>query len=360
MTRPVAFIGPLPPPLHGFSSVCSMMLARLQLHGAVEVFDRAPRADSRAREMPRQLRALIRYFATLRGSARSAVYLGLSGGLGQLIDALYVLIARALRRPLFVHHHSFAYLNRATLVNRLVFSQLHTATHIVLSEGMASALARRYRIDGSAIRVVSNAAFLGPPDYIAPAPSATATPLVIGFLSNITFDKGFVEFFGVLAQLRRLAVPYRATIAGPVAPDARATFDRLLAAAEQVDYVGPLYDDAKTMFYQQLDILLFPTRYANEAEPLVIHEALRSAVHVIACPRGAIPEMLSNGAGLVIDADSFVAGAASRIEELNADRSRLARARELAYAQAQRLQLRAEAQLAEVLRQMQQMPQVQQ
>jgi glycosyltransferase involved in cell wall biosynthesis len=379
VTRPVAFIGPLPPPLHGFSSVCSMMLARLRLHGAVEVFDRAPRAVSRARELLRQLRTLANYFATLRGSAHSAVYLGLSGGLGQAIDALYVLIARALRRPLFVHHHSFAYLTRANLVNRLVFSQLHTATHIVLSERMASALARRYRIDPSAIRVVSNAAFLGPPDYIArppiaplpsalapaymaPAsiaagPSATATPLVIGFLSNITFDKGFVEFFGVLAQLRRLKVTYRATIAGPVAPDARATFDQLLAAAEQVDYVGPLYDDAKKLFYQQLDILLFPSRYANEAEPLVIHEALRNAVTVIATPRGATPELLSNGAGLVIDADGFVASAASYIDELDKDRSRLARARELAFAQAQRVQLRAEAQLADLLRQIQQVQQ---
>ena len=363
MTRLVAFVGPLPPPLHGFSGVCSMMLARLQRHGAVEVFDRAPRGSSRAREVLRQLRQVRRYAATLRASARSAVYLGLSGGLGQVIDALYLLTGRLLRRPLFVHHHSFAYLNRASLVNRLLFSQLHAATHIVLSEGMAAALARRYRIDSSAIRVVSNAAFLGPPPPIALAPApmtppvaaaAAASPLVIGFISNITFDKGFVEFFSVLAQLKRLAVPYRATIAGPIAPEARATFDRLLAATDQVHYAGPLYDDAKTAFYQQLDILLFPTRYANEAEPLVIHEALRHAVHVIACPRGAIPELLSNGAGLVFDEEAFVDGAARCIDELSRDRSRLARARELAYARAQRLQLQAEAQLVELGRQIQQ------
>jgi len=359
VTRPVAFVGPLPPPLHGFSSVCSLMLARLRLHGAVEVFDRAPRGSNRAQRMLRQVREVLRYFATLRGSAHSAIYLALSGGLGQAIDGLYVLTGRLLGRQLFVHHHSFAYLNRATLVNRLLFSQLHAATHIVLSEAMGSALARRYRIDSSAIRVVSNAAFLGPPapiatPPIATPPSATATPLAIGFLSNITFDKGFVEFFAVLTQLRRLAVPYRAMIAGPVAQDARATFDRLLATADQVAYAGPLYDDAKSLFYQQLDILLFPTRYANEAEPLVIHEALRAAVHVIACPRGAIPELLSNGAGLVFDVDGFVANAARCIDELSRDRSRLTRARELSFAQAQRLQLRAEAQLAELLRQIQQ------
>jgi glycosyltransferase involved in cell wall biosynthesis len=379
VTRPVVFVGPLPPPLHGFSSVCSMMLLRLRSAGAVQVFDRAPRAGSRARETLRQLRQVMGFFSALQGSAHAAVYLGLSGGLGQAIDGLYVLQARLLRRQLFVHHHSFSYLNRATPLNRLLFSQLRAATHIVLSEGMGSALAQRYRIDSSAIRVVSNAAFLGPatmvpatggagtPDGTPDAtPDATpdgtpvgtpeATPVGIGFLSNITFDKGFVEFFGVLTQLQRLAVPYRAYIAGPVTADARPEFDRLLAAGEQVQYLGAVYDDAKIQFFRQLDVLLFPTRYANEAEPLVIHEALRSAVPVIACPRGAIPELLSNGAGWIFDQPAFVTSAAACIGELSSDRARLRRARELAFAQAQRLQLGAEARLADLLRQIQRAP----
>src|ERR1039457_2359448 len=310
VTHTVAFVGPLPPPLHGFSSVCAMMLDRLRQCGAVEVFDRAPRTKSRASEVLRQLREVIRCSATLRRSSDTTLYLALSGGLGQVIDGLYVLICRVLGRQVFVHHHSFSYLNRATFVNKLLFSQLRDATHIVLSEGMGSALAHRYKIDNKEIRVVSNAAFFGPPTQIACTLSEVTTRICIGFLSNITFAKGFVEFFEVLLELRRLAVPYRAYIAGPIAPNARSTFDRLFADADQVDYVGPRYDDAKTSFYQRLDILLFPTKYKNEAEPLVVHEAIRSGVHVIACARGAIPELLSNGAGMVFDQGSFVSSAA--------------------------------------------------
>src|SRR5450755_363428 len=110
VTRTVAFVGPLPPPLHGFSSVCAMMLARLRKSGAVDVFDRAPRANSRACEVLRQLRQVIRYSAMLRHSSDAALYLALSGGLGQVIDALYVLPCRLLGSQLFVHHHSFSYL----------------------------------------------------------------------------------------------------------------------------------------------------------------------------------------------------------------------------------------------------------
>jgi glycosyltransferase involved in cell wall biosynthesis len=351
VTRRVAFVGPLPPPLHGFSGVCAMMLARLRKCGAVEVFDRAPRAASRATEVLRQLREAIRYCAMLRGGTDIAFYLALSGGLGQIIDALYVLAARVAGKPAFVHHHSFSYLNRATAVNKLLFSQLRNATHIVLSEGMGAALADRYKIDGKAIRVVSNAAFFGPPVQTERRLSDPSAPVCIGFLSNITFDKGFVQFFEVLTTLRRAAVPYRAYIAGPVASDARSTFDRLFAAAAEAEYVGPLYGDAKTSFYQRLDILLFPTRYENEAEPLVIHEAIRSGVHVIACARGAIPELLSNGAGVVFDQNSFVSSAATCIEGLSLDRPGLAQAQQMSFAQAQRLQLRAEAQLSDVVRQ---------
>lgn len=355
MSRPVAFIGPLPPPLHGFSRVCKLMLERLQKYGAVDLFDRAPHGHRRAYSVLQQLSAVVRYAAALRASSRMTVYLGLSGGLGQAIDALYVLVARLLRRQIFVHHHSFSYVNRATPLNRVVFWLLRGSVHIVLSEGMGAALAQRYPIRSADIRVVSNAAFLGKP-LAQPFTAATAepvspTPIHIGFLSNITFDKGLVELFDVLKLLRRDAVEYRCSIAGPVAADAQSTFERLLAEVDSVEYLGPLYDDAKADFYERLDLLLFPTKYANEAEPLVIHEALRSAVPVLACARGAIPDLLANGAGMAFDQGVYVASAAKVVTALSQDRSELARLRQLAFAQAQRMQLRAEAQLTEAIRQ---------
>jgi glycosyltransferase involved in cell wall biosynthesis len=327
------------------------MLALLRQRTTVEVFDRAPRVKGRAPQLLGQLREAIRYSAIVRRTADIGLYLALSGGLGQVIDGFYVLIGRAFRRQVFVHHHSFAYIDKSTLINKLVFFLLRDATHIVLSQGMGSALADRYKIDRKGIKVVSNAAFCGPPPEIVRTQSHPNTPIRIGFLSNITFDKGFVEFFEVLTELGRLAVPYRAYIAGPIASNARSTFDRLFAAANQVDYVGPLYDDAKIRFYQQLDILLFPTKYVNEAEPLVVHEAMRSGVHVIACARGAIPELLSNGAGLVFDQRAFVVSAATSISSLSSDRARLAQAQRLSFEQARRLHLSAEAQLTDVVRQ---------
>jgi glycosyltransferase involved in cell wall biosynthesis len=57
---------------------------------------------------------------------------------------------------------------------------------------------------------------------------------------------------------------------------------------------------------------LFPTKYVNEADPLVIHEALRNGVYVIACERGAIAETLGHGAGLAVPHEGFC-GVRSRV-----------------------------------------------
>ena len=118
--------------------------------------------------------------------------------------------------------------------------------------------------------------------------------------------------------------------------DARQTFDELLGAASDVEYVGPVYGGQKEQFYRQLDVFLFPTNYANEAEPLVIYEAMRQGVHVIACDRGSIAEMLRNGAGLAFTREHIVESAAAHIAKFNGDRHALAAAKRNSMQQAQR------------------------
>jgi len=306
VTRCVSFVGPLPPPVNGFSNVCAMMLDRLRTRMPVEVFNRAPKLRARALGILQQLANPAKYLGLCLGRRDVVLYLALSGGRGQLVDLLYVLISKLFRRSIFVHHHSFVYINSPSLLNRCFFALVRNEAHIVLSPNMGASLTQVYGLNPGAIRVVSNAAFYDADDE-ARAPGNDSAPLQLGFLSNITLEKGIVEFFGILEKLKQHGVAYRAHIAGPLAPDARPAFDKLLEAASDVEYVGPLYGEQKQRFYRQLDVFLFPTNYANEAEPLVIYEAMRQGVHVIACDRGSIAEMLRDGAGLAFSRAGQVA-----------------------------------------------------
>jgi glycosyltransferase involved in cell wall biosynthesis len=352
LTRYVAFVGPLPPPLHGFSSVSATMLNLLRQRASVQVFDRARRSNSRAGQLLRQIFLVFKYIGLCFRERDLTLYLALSGGRSQLLDSLYLLVSKIFHNRAIIHHHSFAYVNSSTLINKVLFSLIRNQTHIVLSRRMATALTNRYRLDERKLLMVSNAAYFAEaPVNPRPARSdGTEAPVRVGFLSNITFDKGFIEFFDVLTRLRSLNVEYRAYVAGPVAPEARQSFYRLCATDSHVEYVGAVYDEAKEHFYQQLDVLLFPTKYANEAEPLVIHEALRSGVYVIACDRGAIAETLGNQAGRVFLSERFVDSAAECICSLSADRDKLIQGQRLAFAQAQRLHISASMELAEVLK----------
>src|SRR5580698_797914 len=142
----LCFAGPLPPPVHGFSSICAIMLDLLKARMAVAVFNRAPGPRPKPIGVLHQL-------------IRAALYLALSGGRGQFIDLLYVLISKLFRRPIYIHHHSYTYINAPSRLNRCFFALVRKESHIVLSPRMGLLLNREYGVDPAAVRVVSNAAF---------------------------------------------------------------------------------------------------------------------------------------------------------------------------------------------------------
>jgi glycosyltransferase involved in cell wall biosynthesis len=337
MTRRIAFVAPLPPPVHGFSNICAAMLDLLRMRSPVSVFDRAPRASNPRFARLRQLAMPFAYFVWALRNPGAELYLALSGGLGQIADWPYVLIGRLFGRRIIVHHHSFAYITAPSILNRLLFASLRQQIHVVLSCGMGQELVRIYGMNPERVKVISNAAFFACVAQHTDKPRNTDAPIRLGYLSNISVEKGIVEFFAVLAELRRIGVAYQAKIAGPVAPTAERAFSSLLASSSDTKHFGPIYGDAKEEFYNDLDVLLFPTDYANEAEPLVVHEAIRSGTFVIACERGAIADILANGAGLVVPKAAFTAAAVDQIRMFNGDRVGLRSAQHAALEQARRM-----------------------
>jgi glycosyltransferase involved in cell wall biosynthesis len=230
-----------------------------------------------------------------------ALYIGLSGGYGQLFDCVYILTARLIKANIFIHHHSFAYLIKVNLCNKLCMKAGKSASHIVLSEGMGKLLSEKYRVRMQNITVLSNAAFLDNQQKTENFESNKSTIFTLGFLSNIVREKGIMEYFAVVEQLAQEGIRVRGLIAGPVAPEIKDIFLYKLATRNEIEYIGPVYGEAKERFYRQIDLLLFPTTYINEAEPITILEAMRHGVPTLATRRGCIPSMISAKSGAVFD-----------------------------------------------------------
>lgn len=324
----VFFIGPLPPPVHGFSAMNQAMFQQLRERTNTVLLNRAPPvADAAWRRvilrLGNTLAQLYRFQNQLRQNRQPAVYVALSGGWGQVVDTAFCVLARWAGARVFFHHHSYSYINQRSALTAWLFRCSGSrAQHIVLCACMGDALTQRYGLAAAQVHPMSNAALMPAAGPHSAAPERTPRPAapVIGFLSNITAEKGIFHFFDALDTLIEAGCSHAAVIAGPVDPAIQNEFARRLAAARQAKYLGPVYAAEKSAFLWSLDLLFFPTQYANEAEPVTLLEAQQHGVAVVAAARGCIPDMVPPEAGQVVSLSGFqlaVVAAVQRQTELS-------------------------------------------
>lgn len=229
------------------------------------------------------------------------VYLSLAGGWGQLYDLAVVTSARLRGARLVIHHHNFSYVDRASRLTRTIVAMAgDDQAHIALCNRMAELLKQRYPRVRKVV-AVSNEAFWA----VAEAAITRDGPLRrIGFLSNITAEKGIFRFLDLVAPLKARGVHIEALVAGPIDdPHLKQAIDARVEELGCVRTLGAVYGHARQRFFNDIDLLAFPTAYPNEAEPLVILEAQRSGVPVAASERGCIGQMIDEGTGLLLDRD---------------------------------------------------------
>jgi glycosyltransferase involved in cell wall biosynthesis len=183
------------------------------------------------------------------------------------------------------------------------------ALHVVLGPAMDAALRRRY----PAIRetmVLSNAALIEAPEA-QEISRATEAAQTVGLLANLSAAKGLDDFVALAEASHSRGLPWRFILAGPF--ESKAEGDRMSArirALPNLDYRGPVYGEAKAALLREIDVFVFPTRYRNEAEPLVVLEAMSQGRPVIAYGRGCIADMLENSGGQVVPVGSEFVGPA--------------------------------------------------
>lgn len=162
------------------------------------------------------------------------------------------------------------------------------------------------------------------------------------YLSAMIPSKGYARVLEATAVLRERRVPVRTTFAGrwPSEAAERAFARRVqqLGLADCVDVRGGVSREEAGALHLAADLLVLPTTYPVEAQPLVVLEALAAGTPVLASRHAGLPEMLSDGhEGFFIRSDdpSDIAHAAQRAAADWPARSRAARHRfEQAYSPA--------------------------
>ncbi len=312
----LCIIGAFPPPIHGLAKINKAMTDEFIKSGLKPViFNLNTKTLNRSifNIFYRLIKVLIiipRYLYQITMNRIEYLYIGLSGGFGQIYDLIFILIGTLLKRKIYIHHHSFAYLNRTSILFQLiVFISQKSAEHIVLCNTMKERLLKYNNTIH--IRVLSNAVFLGPPELKNIKDKETL--LTVGFLGNISIEKGIKYFFNTLNKLNHSRT-INGIIGGPFQDKISEVYTRNeLKKHPYISYVGSVYANEKEKFFKSIDLLLMPS-ILEEAEPLVIHESMSYGVPVIAYDKGCISEIISDKSGLVINSNlNFVKGANEQI-----------------------------------------------
>lgn len=299
----ICMVGNFPPAAGGQALVNEFFFILLSSMGArVSAVNISPLSGPltwyrRVARLPRAVAGLCRLVYMQSRRRATSVYLGVSGGYGQLYDIAFAGIARLGGSRLFLHHDSYAYLERRkALTAALVSVAGSDAVHIVLCDDMAKRLTLTYP-SASKLAVVSNATNADDPASAPPRKELQA----IGFIGFLSRAKGVIEFLDVAESVHRSRPSLRVLLAGPIVdPSIELTLKARLHNTQLVEYLGEVHGRDKSDFFNQLDVLVFPTRYVNEADPKVVTEALAHGTAVIALDRGCIGSTLVGGGGVCI------------------------------------------------------------
>lgn len=300
---PIPFIGPFPPPIHGQAVATTTIAALMEQRGLpLQRLDTGEAGASgwggQARRTGGMLRAAM---ACLRPGPRTA-YLSVSANAGMVLTALLAGLARlGGKRPL-LHHHTYAHVT-ARSAGMVLLARLAgpSAIHMTICPAMSRELAATYAEIGettafSNVDAVDRA--------LLDIPRPRALPRTLGFLSNLTLEKGVERAIAAFRHAHAHGLADTLLLAGPCDAGARTAIDAAVTEfGDRLRYLGPVSGTAKLDFFAGVDLFLFPSLYRNETQGIVNLEALAAGLPVIAYGLCCIPGDLDDPSCAVLTPD---------------------------------------------------------
>jgi len=302
--KKILFLMDLPAPVHGMSNVNQAVFQVSKVQKlSVAILNTVPSYAAKffgsrfwgGVKLMHTIVCWVRLLFLLSFVPVSAVYRPINGGFGQVYDLVYLGICRTFGKEVYIHHHSFNYLNSKSRLFHIVnFVSGCKAIHIVLGPRMGDMLSELYGIPSDRIVVISNVAFFTTKTVDTVCHDEVGG-IVIGHLANLCVAKGLEDFIDVCRSLVKRKVKFKAKIAGPFSD---AGSERIVTDAcneiSEIEYLGGIYGADKDNFFESIDVFVFPSKYENEAEPLVLYEAAQYGVLNVGTQRGCMQDVIGD------------------------------------------------------------------
>lgn len=291
----------LPPPMHGAAQMNRIAIDALakdfDLHVIEMRFARTLSEVNRfsLRKIGLAVCLLLRLIRALPRA--KALYICFSpNGFAYYRDCLYVLLAKLLRVPAILHLHGrgLPEMRRSKWAELFQKMVLKGQTVILLGESL------RAEIEGldckSAIiaNCLDDSAFVGP----ATKQWVPHDPIRLLWLSNLFRAKGIETLLAACEILPAQGIACHLTIAGAEGDISKAELATLLEKYQMhtaASYLGPVSDPERQDAFENSDLFIFPSHYPNEAQPIVVLEAMAANAPVITSNIATLPELVRDG-----------------------------------------------------------------
>ncbi|MDQ2082036.1 glycosyltransferase family 4 protein [Xanthobacteraceae bacterium Astr-EGSB] len=307
----VLFVGPIPPPTYGQSVATKNLRERLATSGVVAATINLSEFDG----VYGKIRAHLKAATEILRGARGPVYVSVNANAGQWLTVVLAALCRIGRKPLYLHHHAYGYIRRRRAsMGALSWVAGDEAVHLVLGRKMASELRAVYH-GVENVHVINNAGLIDP--ELSKSSERAERNVTFGHMSNLSEAKGTLEFCRAATEARRCGLDASFICAGPFADSCSksAVAAAVADCGGAFNYLGPVDSAQKRVFFQAIDFFVFPSRYKNEASPLVLLEAMAAGVPCVARDVGCVADDIG-GAGHIYRDEQELVGVIKKLASI--------------------------------------------
>ncbi|MCC9624022.1 glycosyltransferase family 4 protein [Thalassospira sp. MA62] len=305
MTKPRKLIAmvQLPPPMHGAAAMNRHAIDALCATGEYDLrviemrFNRQVHNIARATACKLWL-ALCLWFRLLwlLPGAKGLYICFAPAGNAYWRDCLYVLTAKLFGVPVIVHLHGRGLpgLRRNPVLAWLQRRVLAHTTIILLGDRLRAEVATLACKTVIIPNCVDDTAF-APPLHDRWHPHERIRIL---WLSNLFWSKGLGSLIAACRILHQDGIAFDLTIAGANGDVTRQDLNTHLQRAgilPQSTLFGAVDAPTRADLFKHSDLFVFPSNYPNEAQPLVVLEAMAAGVPVITSDIATLPEIVRDG-----------------------------------------------------------------
>ncbi|WWB84945.1 glycosyltransferase family 4 protein [Priestia aryabhattai] len=311
--KEVTIIGPIPPPIHGESLALDNLIKSEEINNSfsINVLNTNRKNVSNAGKFSfRKILQDINIIYKSYKQKSDIIYISISQTkLGLLRDLIIIKLVRRKSSKIITHLHGN---NLGNTIDKLTplekkitkhtFGLIDTA--IVLGEKLVP----NYRNMASHVDVVSNGISK---DYISIAELSDANlkrakskTLKLLYLSNLIESKGFLLATKAVIDLVKEGYKVELVLAGAIHDyDKYEEFKELLQkenCKEKIKYIGVVTGKYKKDLLLSSDIMVLPTNYKIEGQPISIIEGMAAGLPIVSTNVGCIDDMIQNN-GILLE-----------------------------------------------------------